>query len=113
MESGIPPFANQGCNGSYNVGVKSEFHELNVDINNIPKEYVFLDHSDSYNPARERNRWIDTLTSLKDLKAGDELAENYMSYGGEIFFEANVLELRSDCARGALDCCGSMNDGTP
>jgi hypothetical protein len=98
VESGILTFANHGCNGTHNVGVKSEFHEWNVDINDIPIEYV--DHSEPYNPARERSLLVEKLTSLKDLKAGDELADNYLSYGGEDYFEDNVVQLRTDCARG-------------
>jgi hypothetical protein len=91
-------FVNHGCNGTYNVGVKSEFHELNVDINDIPIEYV--DNSEPYNPVRERGLMIEEMVSLKDLKAGDELADNYLSYGGEKYFEDNVEQLRTDCAGG-------------
>ena len=43
---------------------------------------------------------VDILMSRNDLKAGDELADNYMPYGGEKYFELNALDLRTDCARG-------------
>ncbi len=94
--SGILTFGNHGCNGTYNIGLKSEFHELNVDLNNIPKEYLY--HSEPYNPARERNLLVEHIVSLKDLKAGDELADNYMPYGGEKSFETMVVQLRELCA---------------
>jgi hypothetical protein len=96
--SGILTFANHGCNGTYNIGLKSEFHELNVDINNIPKQYV--NHAEPYNPAKERNLLLVQAVSHKDLKAGDELADNYMPYGGEKYFESMVVELRTVCASG-------------
>jgi hypothetical protein len=55
---------------------------LNVDINNIPNKDVY--YSEAHNPTGEWNLLVvEDMASLKDLKAGDELADNYLSYGRE------------------------------
>jgi hypothetical protein len=103
VDSGIMTFSNHGCNGTSNLGVLSELHELNVDPEVCPNEYQeFL--ADPYNPFLERDQSIQQVmaTSSKDVKAGEELLENYLSFGGAEYFKEIVLGLREQCAGTAV-----------
>jgi hypothetical protein len=93
-------FVNHGCNGTFNVGLNSEVNEFNADLDaSIPEEYSA--HSFGvYNPAEDRMGHILVLASInfKEIKAGNELLDNYLYFGGEIEFKTIALELRQECS---------------
>jgi hypothetical protein len=78
-------------------------NEFNADLDaSIPEEYS--DHSFGvYNPAQDRmGHILDWVTiNFKEIKAGNELLDNYLSFGSEIEFKVEALELRQECS-GAL-----------
>jgi hypothetical protein len=95
-------FINHGCNGTFNTGVESEWHELNIDKDGeIPEDYQFYGMA-PYNPHRDRNLRRDQYLSLisKPVKAGEELLENYLSFGGVEYFMESMLLLRKECSGG-------------
>jgi hypothetical protein len=102
VDSGIVAFINHGCNGTFNVGIESEWHELNIDEDGeIPEDYPFYGVA-PYNPHIDRNLRRDQSVSQnsKPVKAGEELLENYLSFGGEEKFMDDMIELRKECSGG-------------
>jgi hypothetical protein len=103
VDSGIMTFSNHGCNGTSNLGILSELHELIVDPEVCPDVFQhFL--SGPYNPLVERNLFVNLIATMssKDVKAGEELLDNYLSFGGAEYFKENVLGLRQQCAGTAV-----------
>jgi hypothetical protein len=100
VDSGILTFVNHGCNGTFNTGIKSEVNEFNANLDEaIPKEYSFRD-SGVYDPAQDRighvNQWISI--NFKEIKAGNEVLDNYLSFGGATEYKINTVELRQECS---------------
>jgi hypothetical protein len=99
VDSGILTFINHGCNGTFNIGTKSEVNEFNANLDEpIPKEYS-SSHG-VYNPAVDRTLHIDefAIINSKEVKAGSEVLDNYLSMGGEMEFKTYALELRQECS---------------
>lgn len=106
VDSGISTFCNHGCNGTWTIGDEDDyFTELNVDLNEPPKD--FLNHEYVYSPVFERHlRQIMSVGSytLRDIKAGEEILCNYLSFVGDAAdWEGDVTDLRAQCT-------GSMGD---
>jgi hypothetical protein len=85
------------------MGIESEWHELNIDEDGeIPEDYLVYGLLAPYNPHRSRNLWRDLFLSQnsKPVKAGEELLDNYVSFGGEEYFMHTMLDLRKECSGG-------------
>jgi hypothetical protein len=73
-----------------------------MDPSSIPEDYR-LYGLNPYNPMADRNVIRDiypTINTNRAIRAGEELLDNYLSFGGESDFKDNVLELREDCSGG-------------
>jgi hypothetical protein len=81
------------------MGLQSDYHELNIEDGVIPEDYLVYGGL-PYNPMADRNvcHGEGTVTTSKAVKAGEELLDNYMSYGGEQGFSKFVVEMRKQCA---------------
>ena len=109
VDPGIMTFANHGCNGTYNIGVKLSETEATLDFGDGPSAVYDGDEekdSNVFNPFQERRFSIEeckNLVALRDIEAGEELLDNYMFYGGPNaeFFEENLTELKQVCSGGA------------
>lgn len=58
---------------------------------------------DDFNIYKDRHfpLWdCDEYTALRDIQAGEELLDNYLTYGGVDFWEVNVLGLQEVCSGG-------------
>jgi hypothetical protein len=102
VDSGMLTFINHGCNGTFNMGIESEWHELNIDEDGeIPEDYQLYGAA-PYNPHRDRNLRRDQYLSQnsKPVKAGEELLDNYLSFGGEQYFMDTMQNLRKECSGG-------------
>ena len=104
----ILTFVNHGCNGTANLGYNSPgVNEFTIDTTvpdfKIPEDFAtYL--KDEYKPHRDRKCTGTTPVSqvyYPPVRAGEELFDNYLPYGGDKKFVANVNELKRDCS-GAL-----------
>jgi hypothetical protein len=84
------------------MGIESEWHELNIDEDGeIPEDYLLYGLA-PYNPHRYHNLGRDQCLSRnsKPVKAGEELLDNCVSFGGEEYFMHTMLGLRKECSGG-------------
>eukprot|EP00934_Nitzschia_sp_Nitz4_P000062 Nitzschia sp. Nitz4//scaffold340_size24592//23009//24421//NITZ4_008365-RA/size24592-processed-gene-0.9-mRNA-1//-1//CDS//3329548527//62//frame0 len=102
VDSSLLAFINHGCNSTYNIGLLMRQNEFDVDPDNPPEEMAAMYHFQreaSYHPRQERNKMIEQIASItcKPIQAGEELLENYLTFGGVAHFKTQVLELREQC----------------
>jgi len=101
VDPGILTFLNHGCNGTYNYGANFSFHEFTPGMVNGPKS--FFESNRIYDPRSDRifpNWELTRDILLRDVKAGQEILDNYLTYGGRGYFldrELNLKELRDIC----------------
>ena len=104
VDSGILTFCNDGCNGTFNLGVTSPFHEFNVNLTEtIPAEYLSPSIGVTfgvYIPGLDRTQhYLDWISiNFKAIQAGNELLDNYLPFAGEGEFKTNVVGLRKLCS---------------
>jgi hypothetical protein len=101
VDSGILTFINHGCNGTFNMGQQSDYHESNIEGDFIPDVYRYYAGAGlPYTPMADRNVYQGESIAItsEDVKAGEELRDNYMTYGGEQGFSKFKEELRKQCA---------------
>lgn len=84
--SGVDIFCNHGCNGTYNYEDSYyEFTEMNVDLDTAPQGMLNQILA-VYSPVVERHaRQILSIgddISLRDIKKGEEILCNYLTYVG-------------------------------
>lgn len=101
IDAGTGTFCNHGCNGTYNYGDdESTVTELNADINFAPEDVQ--NKAVPFSPVYERHlRQILALGDyfLRDIKQGEEILCNYLSFVGESAdWKEEVENLRSECA---------------
>mmetsp|Transcript_23799 Transcript_23799/g.52037 ORF Transcript_23799/g.52037 Transcript_23799/m.52037 type:complete len:321 (-) Transcript_23799:1553-2515(-) len=108
--SNLLTFVNHGCNGTANIaptvpGLNEFTLDPTAENYTIPDAFKSLDPSDAdaYNPAHERGvgRSRHTVAVYEPIRRGQELFDNYLEFGGETYFDENILELKSDCSGGA------------
>lgn len=104
VDPSITTFANHGCNGQYNNGFDTgDLNEMTADLTEMP---AILDAkastSGAYNPVNDRNLRLlisGTETTLRDIKAGDEILDNYLAFvGHQSDWEFDILHLRAQCS---------------
>ncbi|KAL3905953.1 MAG: hypothetical protein SGILL_009470, partial [Bacillariaceae sp.] len=98
-------FMNHGCNGTANLGeaddIGNKWTEFTVDLESgvVPDDFkttvdiAYLPHFDrdqvKHETLSRAGRWI---------HAGEELFDNYMSFGGDEYFVDMVEQLRQECS---------------
>jgi hypothetical protein len=78
VDTSISTFANHGCRGSYNVGIKYDFHEMNVMDCDPEKPCITCDDQEFkiYDPYQERQypMWGCTqVVANRDIELGEEI----------------------------------------
>mmetsp|Transcript_46741 Transcript_46741/g.99177 ORF Transcript_46741/g.99177 Transcript_46741/m.99177 type:complete len:920 (-) Transcript_46741:286-3045(-) len=108
IESDVMLFMNHGCNGTYNYAATesdsdNRLTEMNIDFKNIGEivENFINKSSHPYSPVFDRN-WRMILNSgdcsLRDIKAGEEILTDYLTFAGSIDdFRRDVMSLRRQC----------------
>mmetsp|Transcript_22076 Transcript_22076/g.61400 ORF Transcript_22076/g.61400 Transcript_22076/m.61400 type:complete len:871 (+) Transcript_22076:139-2751(+) len=102
VDSTIQSMINHGCVGANNVGYKINITEESADPLSVPEEVLssITGKQVVYNPAKERQvRFYSTSTPRRDIKAGEELLNNYLGMTGAeaTDWEEDVLTLRGHC----------------
>ena len=99
-------FSNHGCNGSYNYA--DEFHALTEGTIDLSSEEIPDDHDCTtipYSPIQERHL-RQMLSSgdvaLREIKAGEEILVNYVSFANPDEWTEEVKRLRDQCAGNAI-----------
>lgn len=96
-------FMNHGCNGTANTGDLPRFGitEFTVDLESgvVPDDLSTKVNS-PYLPHFDRDEFKqETMChSSKPIKAGQELFDNYMTFGGDHYFQEMVEMLRQECS---------------
>jgi len=106
--SNILTFTNHGCNGTANIGLNIPgVNEFTMDTSNPDFEIpdMLLSFSvGEYSPHRDR-KYSGTVTTSQvehpPILKGQELFDNYISFGGDEEFAEQVNELKQECS-GAL-----------
>jgi hypothetical protein len=99
-------FVNHGCNGTANLGERdfdpNKYTEVNINLDmNLPEELTTTSN-DVYDPHSDRDfaKHATSVLAWADIQAGDELFDNYISFGAdeEDEFRTWVQSLRSICS---------------
>jgi spermidine synthase/S-adenosylmethionine/arginine decarboxylase-like enzyme len=100
VDASILTFVNHGCNGTYNTGRVTKVNELTADLETPIDELNGRIHSDSlFDPVIDRHLFSSiTDASIRDIKAGEEILDNYLNFIGSDGDWANdVSDLRKQC----------------
>jgi hypothetical protein len=129
IETSPMTFVNHGCNKTYSIGKKlgrrslslittlnnhnatmnplagepTDVSELTVDLTSLAQQTVYVDKNEPYHPYNERHypSWFcPSFKALRDIKAGEELLDNYMVMAGPSELYDFVSELQSMCSGG-------------
>lgn len=101
VDSGIMTFVNHGCNKTYNSGVESFIDELTADVNILPDSLNGRRHTQTstFNPVLDRHLGHTAEQSLRDIKAGEEILDNYLAFVGDKKYWASFVQhLRDLCS---------------
>jgi hypothetical protein len=100
VESGLLTFVNHGCNGTFNIGLQTNFTELSIDLDHLPKFLSKYSNMAVYDPIEERRITMHQIAVMNHipLNKGDELFDNYLVYGGTKYLDNNVRDLRDECS---------------
>jgi SET domain-containing protein len=105
VDSGLLTFANHGCNGTYNIGVVTDFDEFTANTDVLPDEQSGKSHEGTtiFNPFVDRHLTHSTVMNIRDIKAGEEILSNYLDFSSdEKFWADDVVDLRNICSGVAL-----------
>jgi SET domain len=101
--SNVLTFLNHGCNGTSNVGdfAFADMTEFTIDLESgvIPEVYrtkievPYAPHFD-----RDQVKQETMSRAFRPIRAGEELYDNYMSFGGDTYFREMVEMLRQECS---------------
>jgi hypothetical protein len=101
VDSGLLTFVNHGCNSTYNIANPLSQNELELNLSLPPPSDFFDDKRrvSVYHPLYDRSIPFDETIAHahKDIRAGEELFDNYLSFGGESQFAQQVMALREQC----------------
>lgn len=94
---------NHGCNGSNNIGSRTNWTETSVELGH-PVGELYDARNDVYNPQAERAYYsMDCvyMSAIEDIKAEEEILDNYLVFGGgsdQADFDENLAEVKAMCA---------------
>lgn len=103
VDASILTFLNHGCNNSNNVSPLEPFFvtEMTADPKKMPRELEYAPFELAvYNPFVRRNHWNFQHAgdvARRDIPAGEEILDSYLSYYTEHEWERAVLSLRAQC----------------
>jgi len=106
VDSGILTFVNHGCRGSYNMGKKTTFDEFSADPSTVDGTVSGRSHegTTTFNPVVDRHLRYMADRSLRDIKAGEEILDNYLAFVGKPeFWAKDVMNLRALCSGQAVE----------
>jgi hypothetical protein len=98
-------FTNHGCNGTANLGdlddTATRWTEFNVDLESglVPEDFkttVDVAYLPSFDRDQSKHETMSRAGRL--IGAGEELYDNYMSFGGDQYFAEMVETLRQECS---------------
>lgn len=106
VDQSILTFINHGCNNTYNMGVQTGVTEITADFEKMPPVLHHFALEDTvYSPFIDRNV-IAHVTAydqlLKDVKVGDELLDNYLSYLNMDNWKSGLSDYRAQCLKQAV-----------
>jgi SET domain len=103
VDGSILTFLNHGCNGSNNLSPVEPFFvtEMTADLKKLPDGLEYSPFEQAvYNPFARRNH-LNFMhagdVAGRDIKAGEELLDSYLSYYTIHEWERAVLSLRAQC----------------
>ena len=103
VDSGALTFVNHGCSGTYNIGQETEFDESTVSLEVLPVD-VSGKTSSKFSPMIDRHLFHKPVQALHDIKAGDEILDNYLAFISDAeSWKQDVTDLRDLCAGAAGD----------
>ena len=111
VDSSILTFANHGCRGSNNVGERTHGDEFSVDLNAPEESINGKSHSGTsvFNPFIDRHLFFAGDESTRDIKAGEEILDNYLAFtGGAEYWAQDVLDIQKQCSGEVTE--GSVTD---
>jgi hypothetical protein len=99
VDPGILTFMNHGCNNTNNVGVALPVTEDSADPDLMPDELLLFPLETS-SPVFARNYFMGTNlgSTRRDIRAGEEILDNFLHYYMEENWKRGVLDLRSQCS---------------
>jgi hypothetical protein len=101
VDSGLQTFANHGCRGTNNVGVVTNFDESTVNTGVMPHELSGKSHQGTsiFNPVVDRHLIHFGDRTIRDIKAGEEILDNYLDFFSvEKYWAEDVINLRNQCS---------------
>jgi len=98
-------YANHGCDGKYNLRERFNETEATIELGEGPSKLHGKIKKVAFNPFHDRHFPLWDCTSLfaqRDIQVGEELFDNYITYGGEQLeeWELNLAELKAMCSKG-------------
>jgi hypothetical protein len=101
VDSSALTFANHGCNRTYNIGQETDFEEATVSLDVLPGDVTGKAGS-KFSPMIDRHLLHSSVKALRDIKAGDEILDNYLAFTSEEeSWAQDVTDLRKLCAGAA------------
>ena len=101
VEPSILMFINHGCDRTYNIGMEMSVTEKTADPKKMPDELMNSEsESYFYNPFADRNHWLRLHafeTPIRDVEAGEEMLDNYLSYLAMDNWESGLTDYRTQC----------------
>ena len=101
VDSGVMTFVNHGCNKTYNIGQESLVDEVTANVDVFPDDLSGNSHvrTSTYNPVVDRHLRNEADQSIRDIKAGEEILDNYLAFiGAEEYWAGGVQDLRNLCS---------------
>jgi hypothetical protein len=101
VDSSIVTFVNHGCNGTFNIGIATDFDEFTTDTRTPPAALMGQSHTGTsvFNPVIDRHLFYSGDVSLRDIDAGEEILDNYLNFiGSQEAWEDDVNDLRKQCS---------------
>jgi len=109
VDPGIMNFCNHGCNGTYSHGAADKqelgFTEMNVDLDDAPEDLFEEANDFVYSPVIERHlrqRLNFGDTTLRNIRQGEEILCDYLSFVGKEDWVEDVIGLRQQCSGEAV-----------
>jgi hypothetical protein len=98
IDPGRMTFMNHGCNNTNNVGITLSVTEQTADPQRMPDELLIYP-AETSSPFYARNYFIPSNlgTTRRDIKAGEEILDNFLNYYMEENWQRGVLDLRNQC----------------
>ena len=114
IEPSLMTFTNHGCHGTYNIGMKLPVTEMNANPEEMPDELMNNPAETAfYNPFFDRNHLMNMhsyVFALRDIQAGEEILDNYLSYLSVDNWESGLADYRAQCAKEGVGAINRYED---